>query len=56
MKKKKDSLNINNMNGENIKIILGNSVTSEGMDFKNIRENTCFRPMVSFIQNRTDYW
>ena len=26
------------MNGENIKIILGNSVTSEGMDFKNIRE------------------
>ena len=26
------------MNGENIKVILGNSVTSEGMDFKNIRE------------------
>ena len=43
------------MNGENIKIILGNSVTSEGMDFKNIR-NTCFRSLVSFIQNRTDYW
>lgn len=37
-KERKDSLNINNMNGENIKIILGNSVTSEGMDFKNIRE------------------
>ena len=30
--------NINNTNGENIKIILGTSVTSEGIDFKNIRE------------------
>ena len=37
-KERKDSLNYNNMNGENIKVILGNSVTSEGMDFKNIRE------------------
>lgn len=27
-----------NTNGENIKIILGTSVTSEGIDFKNIRE------------------
>ena len=38
MKKRKASLNYDNMNGENIKVILGNSVTSEGMDFKNIRE------------------
>ena len=37
-KERKDSLNYNNINGENIKVILGNSVTSEGMDFKNIRE------------------
>ena len=37
-KERKDSLNYDNMNGENIKVILGNSVTSEGMDFKNIRE------------------
>ena len=37
-KERKDSLHYNNMNGENIKVILGNSVTSEGMDFKNIRE------------------
>tara|TARA_Y100001980_G_C14556284_1_gene347227 strand:+ start:2837 stop:6619 length:3783 start_codon:yes stop_codon:yes gene_type:complete len=37
-KERKDSLNYNNLNGENIKVILGNSVTSEGMDFKNIRE------------------
>ena len=28
----------NNTDGEKIKIILGNAVTSEGMDFKNIRE------------------
>ena len=35
---RKDSLDYNNINGENIKVILGNSVTSEGMDFKNIRE------------------
>ncbi len=37
-KERKDSLHYNNLNGENIKVILGNSVTSEGMDFKNIRE------------------
>ena len=37
-KERTDSLNYNNMNGEKIKVILGNSVTSEGMDFKNIRE------------------
>ena len=37
-KERNDSLNYNNMNGEKIKVILGNSVTSEGMDFKNIRE------------------
>jgi hypothetical protein len=30
--------NASNSNGENIKIILGTSVTSEGIDFKNIRE------------------
>tara|TARA_B100001094_G_scaffold332153_1_gene403046 strand:- start:15896 stop:19816 length:3921 start_codon:yes stop_codon:yes gene_type:complete len=30
--------NASNSNGENIKIILGTSVTSEGLDFKNIRE------------------
>ena len=30
--------NSSNSNGENIKIILGTSVTSEGIDFKNIRE------------------
>ena len=37
-KERKDSLHYNNLNGQNIKVILGNSVTSEGMDFKNIRE------------------
>ena len=37
-KERKDSLNYNNIDGKNIKVILGNSVTSEGMDFKNIRE------------------
>lgn len=35
---RKASLHENNIYGENIKIILGNTVTSEGMDFKNIRE------------------
>ena len=35
---RKASLHENNINGENIKVILGNTVTSEGMDFKNIRE------------------
>ena len=35
---RKISLSKSNENGEQIKIILGNSVTSEGMDFKNIRE------------------
>ena len=39
-KERKDSLNYNNMNGENIKVILGNSVTSEGWILKNKR-NTC---------------
>ena len=37
-KERKASLSYDNMDGENIKVILGNSVTSEGMDFKNIRE------------------
>ena len=32
------SLHENNIYGENIKVILGNTVTSEGMDFRNIRE------------------
>ena len=33
--KKKEKPHYNNLNGEkNIKVILGNSVTSEGMDFK----------------------
>ena len=35
---RKASLHENNIYGENIKVILGNTVTSEGMDFKNIRE------------------
>jgi len=35
---RKASLHENNIYGENIKIILGNVVTSEGMDFKNFRE------------------
>ena len=35
---RKKSMAPNNSNGEEIKVILGNSVTSEGMDFKNIRE------------------
>uniref|UniRef100_A0A6C0FBD8 Helicase/UvrB N-terminal domain-containing protein n=1 Tax=viral metagenome TaxID=1070528 RepID=A0A6C0FBD8_9ZZZZ len=35
---RKKSMAPNNSNGEEIKIILGNAVTSEGMDFKNIRE------------------
>ena len=35
---RKASSHENNIYGENIKVILGNTVTSEGMDFKNIRE------------------
>lgn len=35
---RKASLHENNIYGEKIKVILGNTVTSEGMDFKNIRE------------------
>ncbi|MBE17957.1 MAG: hypothetical protein CMH79_04260 [Nitrospinae bacterium] len=35
---RKASAHENNIYGENIKVILGNTVTSEGMDFRNIRE------------------
>ena len=35
---RKASSNEDNVYGENIKVILGNTVTSEGMDFRNIRE------------------
>ena len=38
------SSNENNSEGQNIKIILGNTVASEGMDFKNIREKHILDP------------
>ena len=33
---------------EKIKVVIGSSITGKGIDFKNIRENSCNGSLVSF--------